>query len=113
MDRIYKKKNQERISVEQRMKRYNMKRGRNEDPTEFSMTVWIEYCNRADLYFLEGALFMKCRYEIFCGVFQERLVRGELQGKIMCLECRLLLSRPLAIAFLFFLFFVISTSAAT
>ena len=52
------------ISVEQRMKRYNMKRGRNEDPTEFSMTVWIEYCNRAGLHFLEGALFMKCLWEL-------------------------------------------------
>ena len=79
---------QVRISVEERIRRYCIKHGKNTDATDFSMAIWLEYCNQADLCFLEGALFMKrCwelqKDEVFRGPFKERLVRGELQDKMI------------------------------
>lgn len=79
---------QERISVEGRIKRYYLKHGRNKEATEVSMTIWLEYCNQADLRFLEGALFMKRCWELqkdesARGPFVDRLVRGEVQDKMI------------------------------
>lgn len=78
--------------MEERIQTYYIKHGKNKNATDFSMTIWIEYCDQADLRFLEGTLFMKLCWElqkdeVFRGL-TERLVRGKLQKAWGAWYCR-------------------------